>query len=75
MAEGEKTFGVLCKCGHFRNEHMWNKIEPKKPTKLDKLLNSLDSENVPSGNEFWSICNKCSCKKYHPRKNILQFWK
>jgi len=73
MAEGEKTFGVLCKCGHFRNEHMWNKIEPKQPTKWQRRL--MYPEEMPEGKEFLSKCKKCSCKKYHPRKNILQFWK
>ena len=73
---GEKVFGILCKCGHFRSEHRVN-FEPEKlPSKAEELLNKIaETDGLPDDSAKWYNCVKCSCEKYNPRKKEWQFWK
>ncbi len=75
MVSGEKTFGILCKCGHFRNEHLFNRILSKPPSKLGDALRALDDSPYQTARPTWSKCNKCECKKYQARKSSWAFWK
>jgi len=74
MVSGEKTFGILCKCGHYRNEHLYNRVISKPPSKWKEILRDPD-EPYQKVTVSWSKCNKCVCKQYQARKSSWAFWK